>query len=58
MAAYVPDAILTRLLDYWRDTATLPDVPRPVTSVTGRPGRTLEKWARDHRADFNAPTPW
>lgn len=57
MAAYVPDAILTMLLDYWRDTVTMPGVPRPVTPVTGRPGRRLEEWARDHRGEFAAVVP-
>jgi hypothetical protein len=42
------------LLDYWHDTLTVPDVPRPATVVTGRPGRTLAEWAADHRADFEA----
>jgi hypothetical protein len=40
------------LLDYWRDTLAIPDQPRPVTPVTGRPGRSLAQWAIDHRADF------
>ncbi|QDZ15506.1 SDR family oxidoreductase [Humibacter ginsenosidimutans] len=52
MAQYVPESIITMILDYWSDTVTEPDLPRPVTAVTGRPGRTLEQWAHDHRADF------
>lgn len=51
-AAFVPAAVQSMLLDYWSDTLTLPDRPRPVTPVTGRPGRTLATWAEDHRADF------
>ncbi|WP_198347465.1 hypothetical protein [Nocardia terrae] len=42
------------LLDYWSDTLTTPDRVRPVTSVTGKPGRTLVEWVTDHRADFTA----
>ncbi|MFD0690276.1 SDR family oxidoreductase [Actinomadura fibrosa] len=51
-ARFIPEPVLKMLLDYWHDTLTVPDVPRPVTAVTGRPGRTLAQWAADHRADF------
>ncbi|WP_039795253.1 NmrA family NAD(P)-binding protein [Nocardia araoensis] len=51
-AQFIPQPIMKMLLDYWSDTVTVPDVVRPVTSVTGRPGRTLTEWATDHRADF------
>ncbi|MFI7696134.1 SDR family oxidoreductase [Nonomuraea sp. NPDC049655] len=51
---FIPEPVLKMLLDYWHDTLTVPDVPRPVTAVTGRPGRTLAEWAADHRADFTA----
>lgn len=51
---FIPEPVMKMLLDYWRDTLTVPDVPRPVTAVTGRPGRTLAEWAADHRADFDA----
>src|SRR3954453_22222140 len=51
-AQFIPEAVIKMLLDYWRDTLTTPDRPRPVTPVTGRPGRTLAQWAADHRADF------
>jgi len=51
-AQFIPEAVMKMLLDYWRDTLTTPDRPRPVTPVTGRPGRTLAQWAADHRADF------
>ncbi|MGK5557260.1 NAD(P)H-binding protein [Actinomadura kijaniata] len=51
-AQFIPEPVMKMLLDYWRDTLTVPDVPRPVTAVTGRPGRTLAQWAADHRADF------
>lgn len=51
-AQFIPEPIMKMLLDYWSDTLTVPDQVRPVTSVTGRPGRTLTEWATDHRADF------
>lgn len=51
-AQFIPEPIMKMLLDYWSDTLTVPDQVRPVTSVTGRPGRTLAEWATDHRADF------
>ncbi|MCK8670752.1 SDR family oxidoreductase [Rhodococcus sp. NPDC003382] len=52
-AQFLDDGILRMLLDYWRDTVEVPDAVRPgVADLTGRPGRTLEQWARDHRADF------
>ncbi|MER7006738.1 NAD(P)H-binding protein [Dactylosporangium sp. NPDC000555] len=54
-AQYIPESIIAMLLDYWSDTVTEPDRPRPgMRDLTGRPGRTLEQWARDHRADFGA----
>ncbi len=42
----VPEPIVAMLLDYWFDTLTEPD------RVRGHAHRTLEEWARDHRADF------
>lgn len=51
-AQFIPEAVVGMLLDYWRDTLSVPDRPRTVTPVTGRPGRTLAEWAADHRADF------
>jgi uncharacterized protein YbjT (DUF2867 family) len=55
VAQYVPENIIAMLLDYWSDTLTEPDRVRPgVRDLTGRPGRTLEQWAHDHRADFGA----
>ncbi|MCM3882514.1 SDR family oxidoreductase [Frankia sp. R82] len=57
VAAFIPESIITMLLDYWHDTRTEPDRVRAgVTELTGRPGRTLEQWARDHHADFAATT--
>ncbi|WP_214416404.1 SDR family oxidoreductase [Sphaerisporangium fuscum] len=53
-AQFIPEPVMKMLLDYWHDTLTVPDVPRPVTVVTGRPGRALAEWAADHRADFEA----
>ena len=55
MSQYMPAGAIAMLLDYWSDTVTEPDVPRPtVEQVTGRPARTLATWAADHRADFLA----
>ncbi|MBJ8342061.1 NAD(P)H-binding protein [Antrihabitans sp. YC3-6] len=51
---FIPEPVLKMLLDYWSDTLATPDQPRPVTPVTRRPGRSLEQWATDHRADFGA----
>jgi len=51
-AQFIPEPVLKMLLDYWSDTLTTPDRPRPVTPITSRPGRTLAQWAADHRADF------
>ena len=53
-SAFIPDPIITMLLDYWSDTLTTPDRVRPATALTGRPGRTLAEWARDHKAEFAA----
>jgi uncharacterized protein YbjT (DUF2867 family) len=53
MGRYVPQEIITMLLDYWSDTIDQPDVVRDtVENLTGRPGRTLAQWAHDHIADF------
>jgi len=53
MKQYMPDGIIKMLLDYWSDTVTKPDVVRPtVQEVTGKRGRTLSEWARDHVSDF------
>ncbi len=52
MASYIPDDVLTMMLDYWRDTVSEPDVPRPVDHITGRPARTLADWAAEHVAAF------
>ncbi|WP_109509102.1 SDR family oxidoreductase [Nocardioides speluncae] len=49
---FIPEPVMKMLLDYWSDTLTTPDQPRPVTPVTGRPGRSLAQWATDHQADF------
>lgn len=55
VSAFVPDDIISMLLDYWSDTVDAPDVVRSsVRDVTGRSGRTLAQWAADHRADFLA----
>ncbi|GAA1657630.1 SDR family oxidoreductase [Actinoplanes couchii] len=53
VARFIPEDIITMLLDYWSDTVTEPDRVRPgVRDLTGRPGRPLEQWVRDHRPDF------
>ncbi|GAA5207044.1 NAD(P)H-binding protein [Microbacterium kyungheense] len=58
VAAFLPADIIAMLLDYWRDTVDVPDTVRPgIRELTGRPGRTLEEWARDHRADFGVLEP-
>lgn len=50
---FVPDDVITMLLDYWSDTLTTPETPRTtVQDLTGAPGRTLASWALDHRAAF------
>lgn len=56
MGRFVPDAIVTMLLDYWSDTVATPDEVSPgFEEVTGHPGRPLEAWAADHVADFVGP---
>lgn len=52
VAPFMPDGLISMMLDYWRDTVSEPEVPRPVTPITGNPGRTLAEWAQDHRVDF------
>jgi hypothetical protein len=53
VSAYLPDDILSMVLDRWRDTLTEPDAVLPtVHEVTGSPARTLARWARDRRAAF------
>ncbi|MFG1992064.1 NAD(P)H-binding protein [Actinoplanes sp. NPDC048988] len=55
VAPFISEDIVAMLLDYWSDTVAEPDRVRSgVRDLTGRPGRTLEEWARDHRAAFGA----
>ncbi|MEU8239031.1 NAD(P)H-binding protein [Actinoplanes missouriensis] len=55
VAPFIPEDIIAMLLDYWSDTVAEPDRVRPgVRDLTGRPGRSLEEWVRDHRAAFTA----
>lgn len=55
MAQFMAPGAIMMLLDYWSDTVTEPDVPRPtVEGVTGRPARTLATWAAEHAAEFVA----
>ena len=49
---WIPADIIKMLLGYWSDTLTEPDVPRPLETITGDPGRPLAVWAHDHRQDF------
>lgn len=52
-ARFIPDDIITMLLEYWSETVSEPDRVRTGgPELTGRPGRTLAQWAADHRADF------
>lgn len=55
VADFITEDIVTMLLDYWSETVAEPDPVLPgVSRLTGRPGRTLEQWAREHRGDFGA----
>ncbi len=55
VAEFIPEGIVEMLLNYWSDTVTEPDPLLPgVFQLTGHHGRTLEQWARDHRAEFGA----
>ncbi|SDS94528.1 NAD(P)H-binding protein [Actinoplanes derwentensis] len=54
-ARFIPEPIIAMLLAYWAETVTVPDrTSDGVRALTGNDGRTLEQWARDHRADFGA----
>ncbi|MFG2004464.1 SDR family oxidoreductase [Spirillospora sp. NPDC048911] len=53
MSRFMPEPIITMLLDHWSDTVDRPDTAlNTVQDVTGRPARTLAQWAADHAADF------
>jgi len=52
MASFIPDDMITMMLDHWRDTVAEPDVLRPVDHITGHAGRTLAEWAADHAGAF------
>jgi uncharacterized protein YbjT (DUF2867 family) len=53
MSQFMPADIVQMMLDYWSDTVEQPDVVRlTVEQITGRPARTLARWAADHVADF------
>jgi uncharacterized protein YbjT (DUF2867 family) len=55
MAGYgVQPDIVDMMLAHWSGTVDEPDVVRSVEPLVGRPGLTLEQWARDHAADFTA----
>ena len=54
VSRFIPEDVITMLLDYWSDTVVVPVVPTTtVSDLTGKPGRTLAQWALDHRADFS-----
>jgi uncharacterized protein YbjT (DUF2867 family) len=54
VSKFIPEPVIAMLLDYWRDTVTVPDVPTTtVADLTGRASRTLAEWAVDHRAEFS-----
>ena len=57
VSAFLPEPIIAMLLDHWRDTLTEPDPVWSGERLTGRPGRTLQQWAADHRADFGVTPP-
>jgi uncharacterized protein YbjT (DUF2867 family) len=53
VARFVAPDVIDMLLDYWSDTVATPDVPKlTYTDLTGKPGRTLAQWARDHKEAF------
>lgn len=53
MARFMAPPIVQMILDHWRDTVEKPDEVFPsVERVTGRPGRPLTEWARDHAEAF------
>ncbi len=41
-------------LDHWHDPSQNPTALATVAPITGKPGHTIERWARAHRADFTA----
>lgn len=54
MLRFVPEDIVTMLLDYWSDTEQTPDLVRnTVEEVTKKPARKLAQWAIDHAGDFS-----
>lgn len=53
MQTHVPASIVDALMTIWAESVGRPALVLPtVTEVTGRPARTFEAWAREHRADF------
>ncbi|ATL26996.1 SDR family oxidoreductase [Streptomyces formicae] len=50
---HVPPAILPELLaSFGQFVGQAPEITTTVETVTGRPARTFEEWARDHKDDF------
>ncbi|OLR95314.1 NAD(P)H-binding protein [Actinokineospora bangkokensis] len=55
MLAAMPPPVVDMVLGYLAASIDSPPPVLPtVAEITGKPGRTLEEWARDHVADFTA----
>ncbi|SEQ72222.1 SDR family oxidoreductase [Microlunatus flavus] len=50
----VDPGIVSMMLAHWAGTVAEPDPVRSVEPLLGRPGLTLEQWARDHAQEFAA----
>lgn len=50
----VDPGIVSMMLAHWAGTVDEPDRVRSVEPLLGRPGLTLEEWARDHAQEFSA----
>ncbi|MCG8918348.1 NAD(P)H-binding protein [Actinokineospora sp. PR83] len=55
MLAAMPAPVVDMVLEYLAASVDVPPSVLPtVEKITGRPGRSLLEWARDHAADFTA----
>ncbi|APY88826.1 FMN-dependent NADH-azoreductase [Streptomyces alfalfae] len=53
---HVPPQMLPALLASFAETVGVePEITTTVETVTGRPARTFDQWAHDHRDDFRKP---
>jgi len=52
MAQFMPAAIVEKLLRYWAETVTEPEVPLPMPFDF--PATPLAQWAIDNRTDFSS----